>query len=235
MESCSFVYRIIVNSVDSRFLKVMERKLFKVRHFQQTVVHTLQTNHNFLLSKGQFQFPFLLLCQLLQLDDISTFVHSTRNSLHIFILLCLSLPSSIPTKPLLRHLQRPLHNPLLIDPLRVPVHIALLFGPRSREITLRTLMNPQHALGHIDENAVLAQNVPHHVVIDQEASNHHRIHVFERHRAGENEIIGAAIVSNCAERRNEIDQVGFVALHGAEVDGFGRFEAPDSGADFVLE
>ena len=96
-------------------------------------------------------------------------------------------------------------------------------------------MNSQHALGHIDENSVLAQNVPHHVVIDQEASNYHRIHVFERYRAGENEIIGAAIVSNCAERRNEIDQVGFVALHGAEGDGFGRFEAPDSGADFVLE
>ena len=213
----------------------METKLFKHSHFQQTISHIMYTNHISPLPKRQLQFSFLLLSQLLQLDDISTFIHSTRHSLHILISLCLSSPSSIPTKPLLRHLQRSLHDSLLIDPLRVPIHITLLFGPRSREITLRSLMNPQHSLRYIDENAVLAQNIPHHVVVDQEASDHHRVHVFERNRVGENEVIGAAIVSDCAKRRNEIDQIGFVAFHGAEIDGFGRFEAPDSGADFVLE
>lgn len=88
MEKCGFVNRMVVRRVGTRLLKEMERKLFKVRHFQQTTEHTMQTNHSFLLPKGQLQFPFLLLCQLLQLDDISTFIHSTRNSLHIFILLC---------------------------------------------------------------------------------------------------------------------------------------------------
>ena len=132
----------------------METKLFKHSHFQQTISHIMYTNHISPLPKRQLQFSFLLLSQLLQLDDISTFIHSTRHSLHILISLCLSSPSSIPTKPLLRHLQRSLHDSLLIDPLRVPIHIALLFGPRSREITLRSLMNPQHSLRYIDENAV---------------------------------------------------------------------------------
>lgn len=127
-------------------------------------------------------------------SDVHSFGWLFDPCTHLYLLMTCAL--FFPTKPILRHLQCSLHNSFFIDPFCVPIHIILLFWSRSREIAFRSLMNPQHSLCNIHENAVLIQNISHHVVIDEKTRYDNGVHIFEWDSVRENKVISTAIVSN---------------------------------------
>ena len=79
-------------------------------------------------------------------------------------------------------------------------------------------MDSNHLVGGVNQSAVLAQNVAHHVVVDPDSSDDYRVHRIKRYFLRKDEVVSASIVSLLSQSGNDVDDMRLVVRYGTYIN-----------------